>query len=232
MADHARTTLRFGATSILIGLLVAVVAFVLVATMREDRHASLEGLSEAELVRLLDDVDNRIEELTTERDTLRTELTDLQTGADAASAASEVAAQQEQARKILAGVVPVTGPGVSLVIYDMENKLAAHSLVTVVQELRNSASEAIEINGVRVVTRTAIVQDGDGITVGGEPISAPYRIQAIGDADMMRVALEMPGGILASIRSRGPSTTLDQSHEIRIESIAELPTYEYAQPIN
>lgn len=232
MADHARTPLRFGATSILIGLLVAVVAFLLVATMREDRHASLEGLSEAELVRLLDDVDNRIEELTTERDTLRTELTDLQTGADAASAASEVAAQQEQARKILAGVVPVTGPGVSLVIYDMDNKLAAQSLVTVIQELRNSASEAIEINGVRVVTRTAIVQDGDGITVGGEPISAPYRIKAIGDADMMRVALEMPGGILASIRSRGPSTTLEQSHEIRIESIAELPTYEYAQPIN
>lgn len=232
MADHARDPIKVTPTNVLIAILVGVVIFILVATLRHDQEASLEGLSEAELVRLLDDVDTRLGELATERDSLREEILELQSGADTQAAAAEAAAQQDRVRRILAGVVPVAGPGVEIKIYDSSRQLAAQSLVTVVQELRNSAAEAIEINGVRVVSRTSVVQDGERIVADGQVLASPYTIRAIGDGDMMRVALEMPGGILASIRSRGPSTTLTQSDAITIKSVAELPEFEFAEPIN
>ena len=57
--------------------LVGAVIFLIVSTMLQEEEANLEGLSEAELVRLLDDVDTRITELTAERDSLQRELDDL-----------------------------------------------------------------------------------------------------------------------------------------------------------
>lgn len=232
MADHARSKLSGQSARVLIAILVGIVIFVIVATMRQEQQTSLEGLSESELVRLLDDIDTRIAELSTEHESLTSELEELQSGADSRAAAAEAAAQQETARKILAGVVPVAGPGVSVKIYDSDSQLSAQYLVTIVQELRNSAAESIEVNSVRIVTRTSIVQDGDVISIDGRRIAPPYTINAIGDADMMRVALEMPGGILASIRSRGPTTDLVQKDRLEITSVAELPEFDHAQPIN
>lgn len=219
-------------TNIIIALLVGTVVFVLVTTMRDAPESRLEGLSEAELVRLFEDVDSRIGELVSERDTLHDELAELQTGADTQAAAAEAAAQQEMVRKVQAGVVPVEGPGITIRIRDSAGQMPAQSLVTLVQELRNSAAEAIEINGVRVVTRTSIITDSGSIAIDGVTVASPYTIRAIGDSDMMRVALEMPGGILSAIRSRGPSTDVTQNDLLQIESTAELPEFVHATPLN
>ncbi len=228
----ARNAISIAPMKLLIAVLVGAVIFLIVSTMRQEEEANLEGLSEAELVRLLDDVDTRITELTAERDSLQRELDDLQSGADTRAAAAEAAAQQEMVRKIQAGVVPVIGEGVEIRIVDSAAQLPAQFLVTLIQELRNAAAEAIEINDVRVVTRTSIIQH-DGISyVDGTEISSPFTVRAIGDSAMMQVALEMPGGILATIRSRGPSTNLTQDDSVTIRSVAELPIFTYAEPVN
>lgn len=225
---------RFRATpmNVIIASVVGVVVFVLVATMRQENETTLEGLSETELVRLLDDVDTRIAELSVERDGLEAELRELRSGADSEAAVAELAAQQEMLRTVQAGIVPVVGPGVQIRVSDPNGQLPAQSLFTLVQELRNAAAEAIEINNVRVVTRTSIVNKGDAVFIDGVQIASPYTIRAIGDSDMMRIAMEMPGGILAAIRSRGPSTQLTQQDSIEILSVAELPDFTYAVPTN
>ncbi|MDN5558913.1 MAG: DUF881 domain-containing protein [Ruaniaceae bacterium] len=232
MADRTRSKISVTPMNLLIAILVGTVIFFIVSAMRQEQEANLDSLSEAELVRLFDDVDSRITELTNERVTLQRELEELQSGADTRAAAAEAAAQQEMARKIQAGVVPVVGEGLEIRIVDAGGQLPGQSLVSLVQELRNAAAEAIEINDVRVVGRTSIVQR-EGVTyVNDTQITSPYTIRAIGDSNMMQVALEMPGGILATIRSRGPFTNLTQEESVEIHSVAELPTFTHAQPSN
>lgn len=206
--------------------------FVLVAQIRQDDTDSLARMRQVDLVRLLDELNTRIDDLGEERDSLRLEIFELESGVDSRNAAIEAAAAQERARQIHAGIVPVHGPGIRIEIADEGNQMRAQSLVTVVEELRNAAAEAVEINGVRVVMSTAIVHGDSGMTIDGTPVEPPYVIKAIGDANLMSGAVDMPGGVLANVRGRGHTTELTLEDLIRIAAVAELPELRHAVPID
>jgi uncharacterized protein YlxW (UPF0749 family) len=98
------------------------------------------------------------------------------------------------------GEVEVTGPGVTVMV---DGDLTVFELQDLVNELRNASAEAITVNGVRVVTRSAIVADKEGsITVDGQQLSQPYRLEAIGEPDTLLRALERKGGLIALLETR------------------------------
>jgi uncharacterized protein YlxW (UPF0749 family) len=102
--------------------------------------------------------------------------------------------------RMATGQVDVEGPGVTVTV---QGDIAVFEMQDLVNELRNASAEAIAINGVRVVTRSAIVADQDGrITVDRQPLSRPYKLEAIGEPDTLLHALQRKGGLIALLEAR------------------------------
>ncbi len=115
-----------------------------------------------------------------------------------------------------AGLTPVTGPGIRLVMTD--NPAAASQsgggfvpgmvhdfdLLQVVNDLRAAGAEAISVNGRRITGYSPIRCVGPVIHINWEPAAPPFRVEATGDADTLYAALNMPQGILDNLKN--PST--------------------------
>jgi len=86
--------------------------------------------------------------------------------------------------QIILGSIPVKGPGV---VIDISHQLVLTQLVDLVNALRNSGSEAIAINGKRIITSTPVEPFVD---------QANYRIEVVGEKDVLYESVTRPGGIL------------------------------------
>lgn len=230
-SPHPRGKMSKG-TQVVIALLTAVVAFLAVTQAQQREADALAGMRQADLVRLLDELGTRIDTLSGERDTLRTEIANLESGVTSQSAAAAAAEDLARTREIQAGVVPVRGPGVVVTVTEQDTPIQAQTLVTLVEELRNSGAEAIEVDGVRYAVNGWIIDGRDGIEVNGQPVENPYRIRAIGDSSAISVALEMPGGVLSLLRANGATTDLRTEESLEITSVASMPELEHATVVS
>jgi uncharacterized protein YlxW (UPF0749 family) len=141
-----------------------------------------------------------------------------------------------QALRVANGEVEVVGPGVTVLV---EGRLAVFELQDLVNELRNASAEAIAVNGVRVVSRSAIVQDQNGdLVVDRQLISRPYRLEAIGDPDTLAPALERKGGLIALLEAGNSDLKIEVSRHdpddktgwLRLPKTALDFGFAYAQP--
>jgi uncharacterized protein YlxW (UPF0749 family) len=138
-----------------------------------------------------------------------------------------------QKAKMLAGLTEVYGQGIIVTLRDSQkrppsnrtfdrvnNLIHDQDLQVVVNELFASGAEAIAIKDQRITSRTAIRCAGPIVQVNGVPISAPYQVYAIGDPNSLMNALNMPGGVLDSIRFYDPEM-------VRVEAKQQivLPAY-------
>ncbi|MDT3414845.1 uncharacterized protein YlxW (UPF0749 family) [Brevibacillus aydinogluensis] len=125
---------------------------------------------------------------------------------------SEAAAilSELEAARMMAGVVPVEGPGVVVTMQDSQNAASSADVTNyivheqdvrlVVNELRAAGAEAISINGQRLVSNSSIRCVGPTIIVNGIKSAAPFVITAIGDPNTLESALNLPGGVLSTLR--------------------------------
>jgi uncharacterized protein YlxW (UPF0749 family) len=110
--------------------------------------------------------------------------------------------------RIANGQVAVSGPGIEVTVGEAVAVLDLHDLIN---ELRNAGAEAMALNGRRIVVSTAISSDGQSVTVDGQPIEPPYRLEAIGEPQALEVALSRPGGLVSLlVQARGDSSILVQ----------------------
>ncbi|MBR8658121.1 DUF881 domain-containing protein [Brevibacillus sp. NL20B1] len=115
-----------------------------------------------------------------------------------------------EAARMMAGVVPVEGPGVVVTMQDSQNAASSADVTNyivheqdvrlVVNELRAAGAEAISINGQRLVSNSSIRCVGPTIIVNGIKSAAPFVITAIGDPNTLESALNLPGGVLSTLR--------------------------------
>lgn len=222
---------RLSRTQVVVAILCGLVGFSAATQIRQDESDSLSRLSQAELVRLLDEIGTRIDGLAAERDALRTDLAELRDDVTSREAARAAAEEQVLVRSVQAGVVPVHGPGIVVTVEDPRAAVRAQSLVTLIEELRNAGAEAIQLNSVRISTTSWVTQADDGVEVDGLATAPPYRVSAIGSPDALSVALEMPGGVLSAIRATGATTTLEELDDVRIEAVRVLPELEHARVV-
>jgi uncharacterized protein YlxW (UPF0749 family) len=108
--------------------------------------------------------------------------------------------------RIANGLVEVSGPGVEVVV---GGPITVLDLQDLINELRNSGAEALAVNGRRVVTWSAINTDGVYITVDGQPVLPPYRLEAIGDAQTISTALLRPGGLVRLLPQADERVSID-----------------------
>lgn len=217
--------------SALIGVLLAVLGFAIAVQVRANSSSdSLSNLREEDLIGILDNQNARADRLRRQIADLQQTLTRLRDSGDQSAAARQQAKQDAEALGILLGTLPATGPGVEVTVTDPQRRLRAEDLLDVVEELRGAGAEAIEFAGVRVSTDTAF-RDVDGdVSVDGVGLAPPYRVVAIGEATTLDTALNIPGGVAATVRAAGGDLTVDQRARVTITSTRSLPETRYVKP--
>ncbi len=218
--------------NVLAAFLALVLGFAFVVQVRQTQEAGFENLRETDLVGLLDDVSERSEQLDEEAAELERTRDELLGGSSGDQAAVEAAQERVEALAVLAGTVPVTGPGVRIHITDPDRAVTSLVLLDALQELRDAGAEAIQIGPVRVVASTYFGTSSEGyLTVDGVAISPPYHLVAVGDAHTMSGAMAIPGGFVDSVRQAGAEASVTQSESVVIDALQKPREHRYAQPV-
>jgi len=180
------------------------------------------------LVELLRQSNREKQDLTDEINSIRKSL-GRQTAASEEPDMRAIAIEFKRAQ-LLAGLTPVTGPGISIALDDSDQPVRSladadmfvihdTNLVAVVNELKAAGAEAIEINGQRIVGNTAIRCAGPIILINTKQVAPPFIVEAIGNQNNL-MQLDMIGGELDYLRGLGLKVSIDKKDNL------DLPAYE------
>jgi uncharacterized protein YlxW (UPF0749 family) len=217
--------------NVLAMVLAGALGFAIIAQVRQTSLEGLENLREDDLVRIFAGVDQDGDRLAEEIRGLQSSLDLLESQSTNEAEAQRAARERLEALGILAGTVAATGPGIVLTITDPDREVDAPIILDTVQELRDAGAEAIQINDVRVVANTWFTDTDDGLSVTGVAVRPPYVIRAIGDANTLAGAMEIPGGVTATVRRAGGDTDVQIRDEVDIDALLTLTSPQYAQPV-
>ncbi|MFB8776003.1 DUF881 domain-containing protein [Streptomyces broussonetiae] len=192
-----------------------------------DGDDALRGARQEDLVRILDELDDRTQRLEDEKQDLEGQRDELENSSDQAEEARKQRIEKERQLGILAGTVAAQGPGITMTIDDTKGTVEAHMLLDAVQELRAAGAEAIQVNGVRVVAGTYLTESGKSVSVDGNKIDAPYRFQVIGKPQDLEPALNIPGGVVQMLEKEQATVTVERSDKIVVDAlrVAKRPDY-------
>ena len=222
---------RASRSQVLAGVLCGLLGFAVVVQVRQTQVEGLSTLPQSELVRILDQANQRTEELEREAAALEATRQELLTGSDQQQAALEAATEAAATQGILSGRLPAQGPGIELTISDPDRQVPALTLFNVLEELRNAGAEAVQLNDRRIVASSHFVDTADGVEVDGELVDPPYRWVAIGDPDTLGPALEIPGGALSAVRNNGGTGTSRARTLVEVTATRPVPEPRFATPV-
>lgn len=188
---------------------------------------ALRGARQEDLVRILDELDDRTQRLEDEKARLEDQRTELENSSDQAEEARKQTLEKERQLGVLAGTVAAQGPGITLTIDDGAGAVESDMLLDAIQELRAAGAEAIQVNGVRVVADTYFSGDAGDIEVDGRKVKAPYRFKVIGKPQDLEPALNIPGGVVQTLEKEQATATVTRSQKIVVDALrpAERPDY-------
>jgi uncharacterized protein YlxW (UPF0749 family) len=215
-----------------VGVLLAAVGFAAITQVRftevDDTYA---GYREQDLIDVLNGLAGTSQRAEAEIARLEATRRDLQSSTDARQAALEQAQERSATLSILAGLVPVTGPGIRITIKETDAPIDVDSMLDTVQELRAAFAEAMQINGqVRIIAQSSFEDGVGGIYVDGTLLSAPYVIDVIGEPHTLAGALTFPRGPKSEFETDGAIVEIEELKSLDIESVREPEQPQYAQP--
>lgn len=219
-------------TQVVVAVLLAVLGFAVVTQVRStEADDTYEGRREEELIDILNGLTGTSDRARREISRLEQTRRELQIDSSARRAAVEQAEQRLQTLNVLAGLVPVTGPGLRITVTEEADRIRIDSLLDMVQELRTAGAEAMEFNGrIRVVASTSF-SDVDGVIhVDGQPVRSPYVLAVIGEPNTLHAGLRFPSGPLSSLKTSGAKVAVEELDSVDITSIREMPEAEFAEP--
>jgi uncharacterized protein YlxW (UPF0749 family) len=228
-----RALLRPSRSQVIVGVLLALVGYAAVTQVRFNEVDNTYGsLREQDLIDVLNGLAGTTQRAESEITRLQRTRDDLQSSTGSREAALAQAEQEADTLAILAGLVPVTGPGIRVTITEVDGPVDADSMVDMIQELRTAGAEAIQINGeVRVVARTSFADDTGGIVVDGKPVSSPFVVDVIGDPHTLADSgIDFPSGPRDQFEEDGATVKVDELASLDIESVVQPDRPEYAQP--
>jgi uncharacterized protein YlxW (UPF0749 family) len=227
----ARRRSRDPLAAALIGVLTLLLGFAFAVQVRsvgtDEKYSSAR---EEDLVRILDDLNAREERLRGQIADQRSALTQLSNSDSQLSTALEEARARAQAIGILNGTLPAKGPGLVMTIRDPDGGIRVADLLDAIEELRGAGGETMQIDGIRVGVSTAVTGDPGSLMIDGHPINAPYEVRVIGSPQDMETAMNIPGGVVPRVTSRGGSVDITQSQNVVVDALRPLDTPQYAQP--
>nr|WP_307624043.1 DUF881 domain-containing protein [Streptomyces sp. V3I7] len=221
--------LRVTRAQLIVALLLFGLGFGLAVQVasNSDSGSALRGARQEDLVRILDELDDRTQRLEDEKQGLEKQRQELKSSSDQAAEARKQTAEKAKQLGILAGTVAAQGPGITMTVDDTKGTVRADMLLDAIQELRAAGAEAVEVNGVRVVAGTYLEDSGGKVSVDGNKIQAPYRFKVIGNPQDLEPALNIPGGVVQTLEKEQATVTVERSTKIVVDALrrAEQPDY-------
>ncbi|MFF0277662.1 DUF881 domain-containing protein [Streptomyces sp. NPDC004330] len=215
-------------------LVVALLLFVLglglaIQVSSTSENSALRGARQEDLVRILDELDDRTQRLEDEKARLEKQRTELESSSDQAEEARRQTQEREQQLGILAGTVAAEGPGITLTVGDPSGAVESDMLLDAIQELRAAGAEAIQVNGVRVVADSYFTGGGDDMRIDGTKVTAPYVFKVIGKPEDLEPALNIPGGVVQTLEKEQATATVERSAKIVVDALRPAKRPDYAQ---
>lgn len=219
-----------------LAVVLCVVLGVAIATQvrRTETGDALESARPADLVMLLDSLQQREASLNKEVSDLQRTLAALKASGSDDQAAIADAQARLNALSILVGTVAATGPGVTLTINDTVGGVSPETMIDVVNELRAAGAETIEMRGgpaLRVGVDTWVLGSPGALSIDGQTLSPPYSVLAIGDPPTLAAAVNIPGGAVDSVERVGGTIAVQQSDRIDVTALRQPKPRQYAQPV-
>ncbi len=219
-------------SQIVVGLLLAGVGFAAVTQVRvNETDDTYSGQREQELIDILSALAGTRQRAEDEIAELEEVRDDLQDDTSKRQAALEQAQEDVDELSVLAGLVPVTGPGIRITIVEETGQVSLSSLLDTIQELRTVGAEAMQLNGtVRIVAQTSFEEAEGGFLVDGDLVEAPYVLDVIGEPSVLAPALEFLLGPKAQLQEDGASLEVDELSSIDIEAVREYEEPDFSTP--
>jgi uncharacterized protein YlxW (UPF0749 family) len=228
---------RLTPSRLVVALLLALLGFTFTVVVRhvaDDPAAA--ALDEQDLVRILANLEAHEDRLHTDIAELEETRERLSTAGQSQQEALAEAERRADELGILAGTLPVRGPGITVTLAGPPAAVSAATLLDAVQELRSAGAEAMQVRGtggatIRVVASTYFVDSDGGILVDGSLLAGPYTITAIGDPQTLAPALRIPGGVVEKVQGdSGTVTVQEQPGGVAVEAVRQLTDLRYARP--
>jgi uncharacterized protein YlxW (UPF0749 family) len=108
-------------------------------------------------------------------------------------------------------------------------------ILDAVEELRGAGAEAMQLAGaggapVRIVAPSYFVDSGSGLVVDGRQLTGPYTLVVIGDPQTMQTALNIPGGVVDTVRQHGGNVIAQESTVVHVTALRQATALRYAHP--
>ncbi|CAN5383772.1 DUF881 domain-containing protein [soil metagenome] len=235
---RTQSQMVFGVLAVLLCLVLGVA--IATQVRQTESGDSLESARPADLLVLLDSLQQREAALNIEVADLQRTLASLQASGSSDQAAIDNARARLAALSILIGTVEATGPGVIVTIADPARGVAPETMLDVINELRAAGAEAMEIRAgdksgagtaVRVGVDTWVIGTPGALGVDGEVLAPPYSVLAIGDPPTLAAAMNIPGGAVDSVERVGGTMTIQQSERVDVTALRQPKPRQYAQPV-
>ncbi|MBB5938504.1 DUF881 domain-containing protein [Streptomyces zagrosensis] len=213
-----------------VAVLLCVLGLGLAIQVRSTNESSvLRGARQEDLVRILDELDDRTQRLEDERQRLVGQRTELENSSDQAEEARKQTKLREQQLGVLAGTVAAQGPGITLRIDDTRGAVKADMLLDAIQELRAAGAEAIQINDVRVVAGTYFADVDSGVGIDGHKVARPYEFTVIGKPEDLEPALNIPGGVVQTLEKEQATVSVARHKKIVVDALRSAKQPDYAR---
>jgi uncharacterized protein YlxW (UPF0749 family) len=152
--------------------------------------------------------------------------------------------EELERQRILAGLTPVQGPGVQVILDDSRAQIPPgvdsnlyivheYDLRDVVNILWMAGSEAIAINGERLVSGSSVYCLGSTVIVNDTRLSPPYTIRAIGSPRIQQDYLRNPGyltGLKEKQRLYGLRFQIEGATNLTLPAFSGGFSDQYASP--
>ncbi|MET8972914.1 DUF881 domain-containing protein [Streptomyces hydrogenans] len=221
---------RLTRAQLIVALLLACLGFGLAIQVSSTSEGSaLRGARQEDLVRILDELDDRTQRLEDEKTRLEKQRSELESSSDQAEEARRQTAEKERQLGILAGTVAAEGPGITLTVSDPVGAVESDMLLDAIQELRAAGAEAIQVDGVRVVANSYFTGGGDDMRIDGTQVTAPYVFKVIGKPEDLEPALNIPGGVVQTLEKEQATATVERSAKIVVDALRPAKRPDYAR---
>ena len=211
------------------------VMFMQFRTIEETDITEIENMRETELRTVLAEWKSKYEEIETKLDETNRKIKEYNEKIDKNEEASELIDKELEQSNLIIGNTNVQGEGIVITLKDKEDEdVLASTLTDLVNELRYAGAEAISINDVRVISTTDIVDLNQytSISVGGQRLSSPYVIKAIGNQTYLSSILNLKdSGFIDRYRKSGYEVEIENSKKIEILKYNGELTYKYLEEI-
>ncbi|CAM3806942.1 DUF881 domain-containing protein [Nocardioides zeicaulis] len=218
---------------LVVAVLLAVLGFAFVVQVRDTKaNDTYAGVREGELIQVLDGLTGTAERARREVDRLESRRDELQDENQARSAALDEAEQRVRTLNIIAGLVPVSGPGLRITITESTSRVSVGSLLDTVQELRTAGAEAMEFNDtIRLGADSSFQNAVGGIELDDQLLEPPYVIDVIGDSHVLRTALTFSTGPVETLQTLdGATVQIEELDSVDINSVRAAARPGYAEP--